>query len=154
MSCYMGCSTDSIKTTIYIYIYVNFDALAHANDFLIERREVVFLCCMQDLRLGVPRHKIANTVIEGQTKTWTQHPIPMMSEHSAHLISLPIGFRTWIWILTSESRNHGVVNKHKVHSGSGFLKTIAKPGSDFHQNVGIYQFYQSKFYQIVIFYFL
>ena len=33
-------------------------------------------------------------------KTWTQQPIPMMSEHSAHLTSLPFGFRTWLWRYT------------------------------------------------------
>ena len=30
-------------------------------------------------------------------KTWTQQPVPMMSEHWAHLTSLPFGFRTWLW---------------------------------------------------------
>ena len=33
-------------------------------------------------------------------KTWTQQPVPMMSEHSAHLTSLPFGFRTWLWRYT------------------------------------------------------
>ena len=27
-------------------------------------------------------------------------PVPMMSEHPAHLTSLPIGFRTWLWQYT------------------------------------------------------
>ena len=30
-------------------------------------------------------------------KTWTQQPVPVMSEHSAHLTSLPFGFSTWLW---------------------------------------------------------
>ena len=30
-------------------------------------------------------------------KTWTQQPVPMISEHSAHLTPLPVGFRTWLW---------------------------------------------------------
>ena len=30
-------------------------------------------------------------------KTWTQQPVPMISEHSAYLTSLPVGFRTWLW---------------------------------------------------------
>ena len=32
----------------YIFVVVNFDALAQASDFWIERRQVVFLCWMQD----------------------------------------------------------------------------------------------------------
>ena len=30
-------------------------------------------------------------------KTWTQQPVHMISEHSAHLTPLPFGFRTWLW---------------------------------------------------------
>ena len=37
---------------IYIFVVVNFDALAQANDIQIERRQFVFLCWMQDLNLG------------------------------------------------------------------------------------------------------
>ena len=33
---------------IYIFVVVNFDALAQARDFRLERRQVVFLCGMQD----------------------------------------------------------------------------------------------------------
>ena len=34
---------------IFIYVVVNFDALAQASDIQIERRQIVFLCWMQDL---------------------------------------------------------------------------------------------------------
>ena len=37
---------------IYIFVVVNFDALAQASDIQIERRQVVFLCWMQDLNPG------------------------------------------------------------------------------------------------------
>ena len=37
---------------IYIFVVVNFDALAQASDIQIERRQVVFLCRMQDLNSG------------------------------------------------------------------------------------------------------
>ena len=37
----------------YIFVVVNFDALAQANDFQIERRQVVFLCWMRDLNQGL-----------------------------------------------------------------------------------------------------
>ena len=37
---------------IYIFVVVNFDALAQASDIQIERRQVVFLCRMQDFNSG------------------------------------------------------------------------------------------------------
>ena len=37
---------------IYIFVVVNFDALAQASDIQIERRQVLFLCWMQDLNPG------------------------------------------------------------------------------------------------------
>ena len=33
-------------------------------------------------------------------KTWTQKPVPMISEHSAHSTPLPFGIRTWLWRYT------------------------------------------------------
>ena len=41
-----------LALAIYIFVVVNFDALAQANDFRIERRQVVFLCRMQDSNPG------------------------------------------------------------------------------------------------------
>ena len=38
--------------------------------------------------------------IEDQAKTWTRHPVSMISKHSAHSTSLPVGFRTWLWRYT------------------------------------------------------
>ena len=57
-----------LDTCIHMYVYghtyvfavVNFDALAHASDFQIERRRVVFLCWMQDSNNGSLRHQIAS----------------------------------------------------------------------------------------------
>ena len=37
-----------LALAIYIFVVVNFDALAQASDIRIERRQVVFLCWMQD----------------------------------------------------------------------------------------------------------
>ena len=37
-----------LALAIYIFVVVNFDALAQASDFRIKRRQVVFLCWMQD----------------------------------------------------------------------------------------------------------
>ena len=33
-------------------------------------------------------------------KTWTRQPVPMISEHSAHLTALSVDFRTWLWRYT------------------------------------------------------
>ena len=41
-----------LALAIYISVVVNFDALAQASDIQIERRQVVFLCWMQDLNPG------------------------------------------------------------------------------------------------------
>ena len=41
-----------LALAIYIFVIVNFDALAQASDIQIKRRHVVFLCWMQDLNPG------------------------------------------------------------------------------------------------------
>ena len=41
-----------LDLAIYIFVVVNFDALAQASDIQIERRQVVFLCWMPDLNPG------------------------------------------------------------------------------------------------------
>ena len=41
-----------LALAIYIFVVNNFDALAQASDIQIERRQVVFLCSMQDLNPG------------------------------------------------------------------------------------------------------
>ena len=33
-------------------------------------------------------------------KTWTRQPVPMISEHSAHLAPLSVDYRTWLWRYT------------------------------------------------------
>ena len=45
-----------LALAIYIFVVVNFDALAQASDFPIERRQVVFLCWEQDSNPGDLRH--------------------------------------------------------------------------------------------------
>ena len=41
-----------LALAIYMFVVVNFDALAQANDIQIERRQVVFLCWKQDWNPG------------------------------------------------------------------------------------------------------
>ena len=98
-----------LALAIYMFVVVDVDALAQTSDIRIERRQVVFLRWMQDSNLEVSRHLFASRLnahwqtdltVEDQAKPWTQQPFSMMSEHSAHLTSLPFGFRTWLWRYT------------------------------------------------------
>ena len=78
------CVTNTLyETWILIFAVVNFDALAQASDFRIERRQVVFLCWIQDSKLKVsvtnspayrmPTHK-PTEMSRIKLKTWTQQP--------------------------------------------------------------------------------
>ena len=92
-----------------MFVVVNFDALAQASDIRIERRQVVFLYWMQDsnLRSQTPIRQQTEFLLTNRLsyrgssyKTWTRQPVPMISKHSAHSTSLPVGFRTWLWRYT------------------------------------------------------
>ena len=105
-----ACMPAYLHTYIHTYIFVvNFDALAQASDFRIERRQLVFLCWEQDSNPGGLWNPISSRLnacwqtdwaIEDQAKTWTRQPVPMISKHSAHLTPLPFGIRTWLWRYT------------------------------------------------------
>ena len=49
-----------LALAIYIFVVVNFDALAQASDIRIERRQVVFLCWRQDSNPEGLRHLFAS----------------------------------------------------------------------------------------------
>ena len=80
-----------LALAIYIFVVVNFVALAQASDIQIERRQVVFLCWMQDLNPGpqTPNRHQTECSLTNPTelsriklKTWTRQPVPMISELS------------------------------------------------------------------------
>ena len=92
----------------YMFVVVNFDALAQASDIRIERRQV-FLYWMQDSnpRSQPPIRQQTECLLTNRLsyrgsnqKSWTRQPVPMISKHSAHPTSLPVGFRTWLWRYT------------------------------------------------------
>ena len=69
------------------------------------------LCSSAECRIWTrgPRHQNASRLnarwqtdwaIKYQAKTWTRQPVPMISEHSAHLTPLSVDFRTWHWRYT------------------------------------------------------
>ena len=99
-----------LALAIYMFVVVNFDALAQASDIRIEKRQVVFLCWEQDSNTSG-----SQTTNRQQTEcpltnrlsyrgssytTWTRQPVPMISQHSAHLTPQPFGIRTWLWRYT------------------------------------------------------
>ena len=59
----------NLALAIYMFVVFNFDALAQASDILIERRQVVFLCWMQDLNPG------PQTPIHQQTECSLTNPL-------------------------------------------------------------------------------
>ena len=101
------------KSHTYIHIFVNFDALAQESNFQIERRQDVFLCWIQDLNQGLwnrissklNAHWQTDWAVGDQAKTWTEQPIYMISEHSAHSTLLRTKTRCFIHGCTQNSSN-------------------------------------------------
>ena len=95
---------------IYLFVVVNFDALAQASDIRIERRQVVLLCWRLDSNPSgsqTPNRQQTECPLTNRLsyrrssfKTWTRQPVPMISEHSAHSTPQPFGTRTWLWRYT------------------------------------------------------
>ena len=54
-----------LALAIYMFVVVNFNALAQASDFQIERRQVVFLCWMQNLN-----HSLWNRISSRLNARW------------------------------------------------------------------------------------
>ena len=97
-----------LALALYMFVVVNFDALAQTSDIRIERRQVVSSTECRILTQGL-RHLFASRLyacwqtywaIKDQDKTWTRQPVPMISKHSARSTSPPVGFRTWLWRYT------------------------------------------------------
>ena len=92
-----------------MFVVVNFDALAQAKRYS-NRKET---SCLPLLNAGF-EPKVSDTYSPAdwmpadkltelsriKLKTWTRQPVPMISKHSAHSTSLPVGFRTWLWRYT------------------------------------------------------
>ena len=103
---------------IYIYIHTYKHTYLLLLISMLWHRQAIFkskgnkLCSSAEFRIWTrgPRHQIAsrlnacwqtNWAIEDQAKkTWTRQPVPMISEHSAHLTPPSVDFRTWLWQYT------------------------------------------------------
>ena len=99
-----------LALAICMFVVVNFDGLTQASDIRIKRRQVVFLCWEQDSNPSgsqTPNRQQTECPLTNRMsfwgssyKTWTQQPVPMISEHSAHLTPQPFGICTWLWRYT------------------------------------------------------
>ena len=91
-----------------MFVVVDFDALAQARDFQIERRQVVFLCWMQDFNQGLC-NQISSRLnsrwqtdwaIEVLVKNLNSTARPFDQRPFSRLDPTAIWFRTWIWWYT------------------------------------------------------
>ena len=94
---------------IHTYLLLLISMLCHRQAIFKSKGDK--LCSSAEGRIWTqgPRHQIASRLnarwqtdwaIEDQAKTWTRQPVPMISEHSAHLTPLSVDFRTWLWRYT------------------------------------------------------
>ena len=92
----------------YMFVVVHFDTLAQASDIQIKETSCVPLL-NTGFEHGAPDAKLpADWMLAGKPtelsriklKTWTRQPVPMISEHWAHLTPLSVDFRTWFWRYT------------------------------------------------------
>ena len=81
-----------LALAIYMFDIVDFDALAQATEFRIERRQAVFLYWMRHSNKGL-RNRIPSKLnarwqtdwdIEDQAENLNSIAVPMISEHSGH----------------------------------------------------------------------
>ena len=92
-----------------MFVVVNFDSLAQASNFRIERRQVVFLCRMQDSKLGSLRYQFASRLnvhsqthwaIEDQAKNLYSTTRPNDEWAFSPFEFMPIGFCIGLWRYT------------------------------------------------------
>ena len=118
-----------LALAIYMFVVVNFDALAQASDIRIERRQVVFLCWEQDSNPSgsqTSNRQQTECPLTNQLsyrgssyQTWTPQPFPMISEHSAHLTPQPFGIRTWLWWYTCLSLISMLLHRQPIFESKG-----------------------------------
>ena len=80
-----------LALAIYMFVVVNFDALAQASDIQIERRQIVFLCSMQDLN-PVPRHQFASRLNARWQTDWA------IEDQAKRLNSTARAYDQWAFI--------------------------------------------------------
>ena len=89
----------------YMFGVVNFDALTQASEFRIERRQIVFLCWMKNLKLG--SHQISSLDF---TADWLLHLALGIYIHTHNIIYIYI-YTTQIYCLLSSFFHALILNK-------------------------------------------
>ena len=99
----------NLALAIYIFVVVNFDALAQASDISNRKETSCVPLLNAGFEPGAPDTKspadwmLTDKLTELsriKLKTGTRQPLPMISEHSAHWTPLSVDFRTWLWRYT------------------------------------------------------
>ena len=97
------------QTYIYTYLLLLISMLWHRQAILKSKGDKLSSSAEGRIWTRDPGHLIASRLNarwqtdwanEDQAKTWTRQPVPMISEHSAHLAPLSVDFRTCLWRYT------------------------------------------------------
>ena len=109
--CYYTCRFINLKTLLpplvdfpqyLMFVIVNFDALVQANDIRIKRRQVVFLCWIQDSSMGSLRHLITSRLNAHSQTDWAIEDQAKNLNSTARLYDgwafSPLDF-TAVWLL-------------------------------------------------------
>ena len=125
--------------------WFNFDALAQGNAYKPTNSNRNETSCHPLLNAGFePRVSDTKSSTDGMPNvkptelsridlktTWTRQCVPMISEHSAHSTSLPVGFRTWLWwytcllLILMLWHEQGIFKSKGDEIGIGDLLTLA-----------------------------
>ena len=93
----------------YTYLLLFISMLWHRQAIFKSKGDKLYSSAECRIWTRGPRHHITSRLnarwqtdwaIEDQAKNWTRQPVPMISNHSAHLTPLSIDFRTWLWRYT------------------------------------------------------
>ena len=96
-------------TYIHTYLLLLISMLWHMQAIYESKGDKLSSSAEGRIRTRGPRHQFASRLnarwqtdwaIEDQAETWTRQPVPMISQHSAHLAPLSVDFRTWLWRYT------------------------------------------------------
>ena len=109
-----------LALVIYMFV-VNFDALTQASNFRIERRQVVFLCWMQDSKLGSLRHQFASR-LNAHSHGWDNNDTKLSSNlnqdekslsdlHTIYMTAIPRDCPLTMILRThKDTKSHTTVN--------------------------------------------
>ena len=102
----------NITVYFFLFVVVNFDALAQASDFQIERRQVVFLCWMQDLNQGLWNRISSKLNARWQTDWAFEDQAKKLELNSPSLWSASIQPNIAMYFVSSTARSYICTSSH------------------------------------------